>query len=136
MATLTGLFRIGRDAEVRALNDGTAVLSLALAYNYGKKEGGKQPSQWVDAAMFGTRAEKLAQYLTKGATIVATLSDVHVREYKKKDGTPGSSLSGKILDLEFAGSPASAAPKPAPTPKPAAAPATGFADDDLDGIPF
>ena len=79
MAHLTGLFRLGRDAEVRYTQGGDAVASLALAYNYGKKEDGKQPSQWIDASLWGKRAEALTQYLTKGSTISAVLSDVHIR---------------------------------------------------------
>ena len=117
MAILTGLMRLGRDAEVRYTAGGEPAASLALAYNYGKKENGKQPSQWIDASLWGKRAESLAQYLTKGTTIVVTLTDVHVRTYEKKDGTQGSSLSGRVMDLEFAGKPAgsaSAAAKAAP----------------------
>src|SRR3546814_18341884 len=79
-----------------------SIANLALAYNYGKKENGKQPSQWVDAALFGKRAESLAQYLTKGTQINVILSDVHVRTYDKKDGGQGFALSAKVMDLEFA----------------------------------
>ena len=32
-----GMARLGREAEMRALNDGTPVLNLSLAVNYGKK---------------------------------------------------------------------------------------------------
>ena len=37
MATLTGLFTIGRDAETRVTQGGTTVVQLAVAYNYGRK---------------------------------------------------------------------------------------------------
>lgn len=146
MAIMSALVRIGRDAELRTLNDGTAVLNLALAYNYGKKENGKQPSQWVDASLFGARAEKLAQYLVKGQQLVVTLSDVYVREYQKKDGTTGNSLCGRVMDLEFAGSPPAQKQAAQPAPQRAqpqgvrtggaaqsAGPTVGFEDDD---IPF
>ena len=67
MATLTGLFTLGRDAETRVTQGGTTVVQLAVAYNYGRKgEDGKKPSQWVRASMFGKQAETLAPYLTKG----------------------------------------------------------------------
>lgn len=137
MAVLTGLFRLGRDAELRFTAGGEPIANLALAYNYGRKgDDGKQPSQWVDAALFGKRAEALAQYLTKGSTISAVLSDVHVRTYDKKDGTQGFALSARVLDLEFAGKPQGAAQQAKPAPKPAAKPAQSaepFVDDD---IPF
>lgn len=48
MATLTGLFTLGRDAETRVTQGGTTVVQLAVAYNYGRKgEDGKKPSQWL-----------------------------------------------------------------------------------------
>lgn len=37
MATLTGLFTLGRDAETRVTQNGTTVITLAVAYNYGRK---------------------------------------------------------------------------------------------------
>src|SRR3546814_15507602 len=100
MAILTGLMRLGRDAELKYTAGGDAIANLALAYNYGKKENGKQPSQWVDAALFGKRAESLAQYLTKGTQINVILSDVHVRTYDKKDGGQGFALSAKVMRSE------------------------------------
>ena len=51
---LHGLCRLGRDAELRYLTDGTPVLGMALAYNYGKKDDqGNRPTQWIDASLFG-----------------------------------------------------------------------------------
>lgn len=129
---VTGIARLGRDAEVRYTANGDAVASLALAYNYGKKEGGKQPTQWVDASLWGKRAEALAQYLTKGTLISVVLSDVHVETYQKKDGTEGQSLRARVLEVEFAGGkrdeqPASKPARPAPADD-------GF--DDSSDIPF
>jgi len=104
MAHLTGLFRLGRDSELRYTADGNAVANLALAFNYGKKgSDGNRPTQWVDAALYGKRAESLVEYLVKGVAIVATLQDPHIRTYDKKDGGQGFTLSGTIIDLEFAG---------------------------------
>ena len=114
---LTGLARLGRDAEVRYLPDGTAVANLSLAYNYGKKDGeGKRPTQWIAATLWGERAEKLAQYLLKGGLINVVLDDVHVETYEKRDqGGTGVALKGRVSALEFASSkqdnaPASASP--------------------------
>ena len=150
---LTGLARIGRDAEVRYAGNGDAVINLALAYNYGQKEAttGKKPTQWVDASLWGKRAEALAQYLVRGQMLDVVITDVHVNVYEKKDGTTGSSMRGKVSELEFAGSPPQAQDAAPPAraaapaqrtaaPARAAAPARGtpapaehFEDDD---IPF
>lgn len=100
MATLTGLFTLGKDAEVRQTSGGDAVATLSLVYNYGKKENGQQPSQWIRATLWGARANSLAQYLTKGKQISAVLQDVHMREYES-NGKTGTSLEARIMDLEF-----------------------------------
>lgn len=137
MAKLIGLARLGRDAEQRYTAGGDAVANLALAFNYGKKQDGKQPTQWVDASLWGKRAEALSQYLTKGTAIVVTLSDVHVEEFQRKDGGQGSKLVARVDDLEFAGSGGEQRQQAAPAPAPAPAPQQGDAGGGLDGdVPF
>lgn len=106
MAQLIGLATIGRDAELRYLHNGDAVTNLSLAFNYGRKgEDGRRPTQWVDAALFGKRAESLANYLLKGQRIAVTIDDIHIETYQTRDGGQGSKLAGSISNIEFAGSP-------------------------------
>ena len=144
MAILTGLFTLGRDAELRTTQSGDSTATLALAYNYGRKgEDGKTPSQWVRATLWGKRAESLAHHLTKGKQISATLDGLHVQTFQKQDGTTGTSLDARVVDLEFTrGKAQSSAPAPAPAPRPDPRPAqppaaqgSGFDDMD-DSIPF
>lgn len=141
---LTGLVRLGRDAEVRSLADGTAVANLSLAYNHGKKDGdGKRPTQWIDASLWGDRATKLAEYLTKGTQIDVVLEDVHGEEFERRDGGSGYSLRARVVSLEFASKPADQrgeqkpAREAAPTTKakPLAAGGHGF-DSMIDDVPF
>ena len=40
MATLTGVFTMGRDAESRVTPNGKTVVQLNVAYNYGRKGDG------------------------------------------------------------------------------------------------
>jgi len=142
MATLVGLFTLGRDAEIRTTNGGDQVAGLALAYNYGRKGAdGKTPSQWVDAALWGERAGKLIEYLTKGTQFFAQIDDLHVETYPKNDGTQGVKLVGRVGQIEFTrGQRQAAAPAPARAPDPAPRPApqkTGSGFDDMDDdIPF
>lgn len=132
-----GLARIGKDAEVRYTPGGAAVANVSLAFTYGKKgDDGKRPTQWVEASLWGQRAESLTPYLTKGKQIVAYLEDVHIQTYTKGDGTQASKMAARIADLEFVagGEQAESQPKP----KPQAAPqsqGSGFDDMD-DDIPF
>lgn len=134
-----GLARIGRDAEVRFLPKGDAVVNLSLAFSYGRKgEDGKRPTQWVDATLWGDRAQALAPYLLKGGLVVATLDDVHIETYQGKNGE-GTKLVGRVADIELAGGndrqeQKPAAPAQRTAPKPVAA-SSGF-DDMSDDIPF
>jgi single-strand DNA-binding protein len=98
-----GVARIGKDVEVRYSPNGDAIANLSLAFTYGKKQAdGKRATQWVDATLFGKRAESLAPYLKKGGQIVAYLSDVNVQTYESKSGQ-GVKLVGKVDDLELIG---------------------------------
>lgn len=137
-----GLARIGRDVEVRYTPGGDAVASLSLAFTYGRKgEDGKRPTQWVDATLWGKRAEALAPYLLKGGLVSVTLEEVHIETYQGANGQ-GHKLAGKVLDIELAGGgdkPAArpaAAPRQAPAPARAPMPAGSGFDDMADDIPF
>ena len=96
------LCRIGNDPEVRFIQSGDAVLSLSLAYAYGRKgDDGKRPTQWIEAAMWGKQAESVAQYLKKGDQISVSVDDLHIETYKKKDQSEGFKLAGKIVSFDF-----------------------------------
>jgi single-strand DNA-binding protein len=132
-----GLARIGKDAEVRYTPGGAAVANVSLAFTYGKKgDDGKRPTQWVDASLWGQRAESLAPYIKKGGQIVAYLEDVSIQTYVKGDGTSATKMVARLVDLEFVsgGEQASSQPKPQPKPQPAQAD-SGF-DDFPDDVPF
>ena len=97
-----GLARIGKDAEIRFTKDGTAVANVSLAFTYGKKgDDGKRPTQWVEASLWGQRAESMKDYLTKGKQIVAYLEDVSLQTYTKGDGTQQTKMVARLADLEF-----------------------------------
>ena len=124
---MTGLARLGNDPEVRYTPDGKPVMDMSLAFNYGRKVDGKQPSQWISATMWGDRCEKLRPYLAKGQLVFVSMTEPHIEEYKRKDGTTGVSLRARVGELEFAG----------PRPQEQAAPerSRGF-DDLVDDLPF
>lgn len=102
MATLIGLFILGRDAEVRRTSSGDPVATLSLAYNYGRKgNDGKRPTQWVEGALWGDRAESLQEYLTKGSQFLMHVEDVHIETFDKRDGGQGVKLAGRVSAIEF-----------------------------------
>ena len=135
-----GLARIGRDVELRSTATGEQVANLALAFNYRNK--GEKCTQWVEASLWGKRAEALVPYLKKGGLISVTIDDVHIETYQGRDGQ-GTKLVGRVSDVELAGGgDRQEAPKPAPAPEPAPKPTapaprapSGFEDMD-DDIPF
>ena len=150
MSKMIGMMRLGRDAELRYTPNSEPVTNLSLAYQYGKAgQDGKRPTQWIDAALWGKRAEALTQYLTKGGFHCFTLDEVHIQTFQKQDGSTGTKLVARVLDVELGSrqdaAPATAPPpaaRPAPPPQrqaPAPAPrgSTGSGFDDMDDdIPF
>jgi single-strand DNA-binding protein len=132
-----GLARIGKDAEVRYTPGGAAVANVSLAFTYGKKgDDGKRPTQWVDASLWGQRAESLAPYIKKGGQIVAYLEDVSIQTFTKGDGTQATKMVARLVDLEFVAGGEQASSHPKPQPKPQAAPANSGFDDFPDDVPF
>ena len=93
------LVRIGRDAELRAIASGTSVVSIPCVYDIGF--GDKKRGQWIDVSIWGKQAEALAQYLTKGKQIVIYADDVELEEYQKKDGTMGSKLKCRAVNIDL-----------------------------------
>lgn len=139
---LTGIARLGRNAETRFTTNGDAVANLALAFNYGKRgEDGNRPTQWIDGSLWGKRAEALAQHLIKGTAVYVALEDIHIETYEGKNGS-GAKLVARVLSLEFAGGKSdsqgdSHGRSQSPQRQQAAAPKQGGAFGDFDDdIPF
>jgi single-strand DNA-binding protein len=90
---------VGRDAEVRYLPSGQAVLNVTVANNIGF--GDKQQTLWVRVALWGKRAEgQLQNYLKKGQQVFVS-GELTLREYQANDGSTKTSLelNANILDL-------------------------------------
>ena len=70
---------LGKDAELKAMQDGTPVLKFSVADSQGRDK----PAIWWNCDMYGKRADSLAPYLVKGqqVTVTGTLSE---REYEGK----------------------------------------------------
>jgi len=91
--------KVGVDAELRTLPSGKPVLNWKMVCDVGWGE--KKHSLWIECALFGTRAEKLAPHITKGKpmTVYGTFD---VRSYTTKNG-PGSSITCDVQDLQLQG---------------------------------
>ena len=144
-----------RDPELRATAGGTQVLSFGVAVNDRRRN--PQNGEWedypnfVDCTMFGTRAEAVSRYLSKGSK-VAIEGKLRYSSWER-DGQRRSKLEVIVDEIEFLsrgqqgggqggyGQPAygqggyDAAPVPAPAPQaPAPVPPAGDVFDE--DIPF
>jgi single-strand DNA-binding protein len=131
---------VGRDAEVRYLPSGQAVLNVSVANNVGF--GDKQQTLWFTVALWGKRAEgQLQNYLKKGQQVFVS-GELIQREYQAKDGSTRTSLevNANILDLvggKREGEQQSARqPAQRPAPQSNAAPPLPGGDNWDDDIPF
>lgn len=123
MNNITVAGPLGRDAELRSLNDGTPVLNFSVADSQGKEK----PTIWWACQLFGKRATSLQQYLLKGQNVTVA-GNVTQREYTDKDGVPRKAVEIRVADVALQGGSKREGAAPAP-----AAPKgdDGFDDSDL-----
>lgn len=97
---LTG--NLTRDPEVRSTSGGMAVMSFGLAVNERRKNAQGEWENYpnfVDCTMFGSRAESVANYISKGSKVAV---DGKLRYSSwEKDGQKRSKLEVIVEDLEF-----------------------------------
>jgi len=119
---------VGRDAEVRYIPSGSAILTVTVANNVGF--GDKQKTNWVRVNLWGKRAEgQLKDFLKKGQAVFCS-GELTLSEYQANDGSTKSNieLNANIIDL-IGKKDVSAPQRPAPARQAAA-------DDFDDSIPF
>lgn len=92
-----------RDSELRQTQSGSSILGFGVAVNDRRKN--PQTGEWedfpnyIDCTMFGPRAEKLAQYLTKGLK-VAIEGKLRYSSWER-DGQKRSKLEVIVDEIEF-----------------------------------
>jgi single-strand DNA-binding protein len=90
----TALGNATRDAEVKAAGSST-VVKFSIASN--RKLKGQDQTTFINCSWFGQRAEKMAQYITRGGKYLV-VGEVSQREYNGKQY-----LEMDVSNLEFAG---------------------------------
>lgn len=96
--------RLGKDCVVNTVN-GKNVMNFTVAHSekYKDSQGNLQEKTiWVDCAYWNDRTA-VAQYLTKG-TQVYVEGQPEARSFQRNDGTPGSSLSLRVREVQLLGS--------------------------------
>lgn len=82
MMALTIGGRLGADAVVGQAGN-TSVTNFSVAVDGWDPKAREKTTTWVRVAMFGTRGEKLAEHLTKGASVMVA-GEARLTEYKGK----------------------------------------------------
>ncbi|MEQ4671689.1 single-stranded DNA-binding protein [Providencia manganoxydans] len=91
---------LGKDCEQRWTPNGKAVASFSLPVKQGYGEHEKV--SWVICKMFGTKAEKLPQYLTKGTKVTVT-GEFVMEEWTSQSGEKKSAPVIIVNQLDFSG---------------------------------
>jgi len=136
MNNITIAGSLGRDAEIKYMASGDAVLSFSVADSQGKDK----PTIWWNCSLFGKRAESLSEYLTKGQAVTVS-GNVSQREYTDKEGNKKTATDVRVNDIALQGGKREQSEQPAPrsapptrTAPPKATQGSGF--DDMDNVPF
>ena len=99
--TITG--NLTRDPDLRSTQSGTPVLSLGVAVNDRRKN--QQTGEWedhpnfIDCTIWGSRAEKIAGYLSKGSK-VAIEGKLRWSQWEH-EGQKRSKIEIIVDDIEF-----------------------------------
>jgi single-strand DNA-binding protein len=98
---VTLLGHLTRPPEMRSTPSGTAVASFGLAVNRRSRQGNETKEEvcYVDVTAFGTQAEAIGEYLTKGS---AALIDGRLRWHQwEQDGQRHSKLDVVADSVQF-----------------------------------
>lgn len=94
---------LGKDCVVNTVN-GKNVINFTVAHTekYKDSQGNQQEkTTWVDCAYWTDRTA-VAQYLTKGKQVYVE-GQPEARSFQRNDGTPGSSLSLRVREIQLLG---------------------------------
>ena len=94
---------LGKDCVVNTVN-GKNVINFTVAHTekYKDSQGNQQEkTTWVDCAYWSDKTA-IAQYLTKGKQVYAE-GQPEARSFQRNDGTPGSSLSMRVREVQLLG---------------------------------
>jgi single-strand DNA-binding protein len=98
MNSITIAGGLGRDAELKYLNNGDPICNFSVADSQGREK----PTIWWNCSLYGKRGESLAQYLTKGqsVTVVGTITE---REWSDKEGNKRKSMDVRVSEITLQG---------------------------------
>ena len=134
-----GIFtgRLGRDSELNKMSSGDSVANFSIAVDIGTRDHPK--TMWVECALFGQRADKLQQYLTKGLKVTVS-GRVTLDQYATRDGAQKTALRLTVSELDMSlppkGDGQGSATRSADSANRSANPGGSGFEDMSDDIPF
>jgi single-strand DNA-binding protein len=136
---------LGSDAEIKYSQAGTSILRCNVAANFRAKSVDgewEERTEWVRVSLFGTRAESLSRFLTKGTKVYVS-GRLEARPWTAQDGSIRAGLEIVADNIELCSSrPAEDGQQARPTntvnrqPVAAGGRQQGADDDDLENLPF
>ncbi|MEY3433069.1 MAG: hypothetical protein RL131_1005 [Bacteroidota bacterium] len=103
MIKLQVIGHLGKDCTTNVVN-GKNVINFSVAHSERYKDASgsqKEKTTWVECAYWTDRTA-IAPYLKKGQLVFAE-GTPDVRSYTKNDGTPGTSLTLRVLSVQLLG---------------------------------
>lgn len=103
MIKLQVIGHLGKDCTTNVVN-GKNVINFSVAHSEKYKDASgvqKDKTTWVECA-YWTERTAIAPYLKKGQ-LVYTEGTPEVRSYTKNDGTTGTSLTLRVLNVQLLG---------------------------------
>jgi single-strand DNA-binding protein len=98
MNSITVAGQLGRDAEVKYLQNGDALCSFSVADSAGRDK----ETIWWNCSIYGKRAESLAPYLTKGQAVTVA-GVVSQRKWTDKQGQERTSMDVRVGEIALQG---------------------------------
>lgn len=104
MADIKFTGNVGKDAELKFIPSGRAVLNFSVADSKSRKldngEWETLSEQWLECAVWGELAEFYADKIKRGSR-VTVYGDFMSRKYQNKEGVPGMALEVNVKGVEI-----------------------------------
>jgi single-strand DNA-binding protein len=102
--SITILGNVGRDPELRYLQNGVAVCDFSVAVNKRFNVNGEQREEttWFRVTCWRQLAETVKQYLTRGRQVMI-VGEVRATAYLDKSGQPAATLEITAQTIKFIG---------------------------------
>ncbi len=128
MNNITVAGTLGRDCELKTLNNGDSIAAFSVADSMGRDKG----TIWWNCELWGKRADALSRYLVKGQA-VAVSGSISEQEWTDKEGNKRKSMKIRVNDIALQGG-----RKESAEPEEYRAPAKQkpVFEDDSDDVPF